>query len=97
MQQIDKRISVRIDESSRPTAAHSLILKLQQLKQIDAADMNNKFPHLTETSLSRQPTLNELSTNHQNVIVQEYMQDANFRFFIEFSAGALGGAVSRTV
>jgi hypothetical protein len=93
MQQINKGASVNNDVSQ--TSAHGLILTFQQMKPFDS-DMS-KFTHLTDASASKQPMLNEMTSHHQNTIMQEYMQDANFRFFIEFSAGALGGAVSRTV
>ena len=32
-----------------------------------------------------------------NTVMREYIKDPDFRFFIEFTAGALSGAVSRTV
>lgn len=75
--------------------------------------MNTKIIHLHDKSKLASPVPNQISESslflvepisntksddpNVNHIIKEYIKDPNARFVIEFSAGALGGAVSRTV
>lgn len=60
---------------------------------------------ITEESSSivvnRLPRPDEYTSNNNNNLgsdmFKDYCNDPNFRFAVEFTAGALGGAVSRTV
>lgn len=71
--------------------ARSLITSLIQNNKIALNNNNNN--NTTSSSIKENMTL---QNDTKNLQISEFSKDQRIRFIIEFSAGAIGGAVSRT-